>query len=324
METAKQACQASPPIPILKRNGAAAEHEVLPRCHSGDILSILLGVLMAVGLFQPSVARADEEEPDLMQTLIAEDVTLNNNIEPIGTMWQRSPEGRQTTFGFGFEKTIEEHVAIDIESEFKSVSPRDSAGDEGFGNVDLLLKYVFLSLPPLSFASGLTVSVPTNSHIGGETMETDAGIFLAWGGRLSGLPKRGWRSYLRAFEIQGDIEYSHTFAGSGTDDLSFDPVLDYSLPYLSYSGFSGIGAPLRNICIFTEMSFDLLLSGAERHSLAIFITPGIAYMTPAYQISVAMQLPLDRQARQAESVAVIAGVVIAIDRIEPAFAWTLF
>jgi hypothetical protein len=215
-------------------------------------------------------------------------------------------------------------VAIDIGSEFKSVSPRDSAGDEGFGNVDLLLKYVFLSLPLFSFASGLTVSLPTNSHIGGETMDTNAGVFLAWGGRLSGLSKSGWRSYLRAVEIQGDIAYSHTFAGSGTDDVSFAPVLDYSLPYLSYSGFTGIAAPLRNICIFTEMSFDLLLSGAERHSLAIFITPGIAYMTPGYQISVAMQLPLDRQARQAENVAVIAGVIIAIDRIEPAFAWTLF
>jgi hypothetical protein len=323
METAQPTGQA-PPIPIIKRNGAAAEHELPPHCHSGETLSILLGVLLALGLFRTPVVRADEEEPDLMQTLIAEDVTLNNNIDPSEPMWQKGPDGRQTTFGFGFEKTIEEHVAIDVGSEFKSVSPRDSAGDEGFGNVDLLLKYVFLSLPPFKFASGLTVSLPTNSHIGGETMDTNAGIFLAWGGRLSGLPKRGWRGYLRALEIQGDIAYSHTFAGSGTDDVSFDPVLDYSLPYLSYSGFTGISGPLSNTCIFTEMSFDLLLSGAEQNSLAIFITPGIAYMTPAYQISVAMQLPLDRQARQGENVAVIAGVVIAIDRIEPAFAWTLF
>jgi hypothetical protein len=259
-----------------------------------------------------------------MQTLIAEDVTLNNNIEPIETMWQGGPDGRQTTFGFGFEKTIAEHVAMDVSSEFDSVSPHDSAGSEGFGNVDLLLKYVFLSLPPFNFASGLTVSLPTNSHIGDQTMDTSTHVFLAWGGRLSELPKHGWRRYLRALEVQGDIDYSHTFSRPQTDDLSFDPVLDYSLPYLSYSGFTGIGGPLRNICIFTEMSFDLLLSGAERHSLAIFVTPGIAYMTPAYQVSVAMQLPLDRNARQAENVAVIAGVVIAIDRIEPAFAWTLF
>jgi hypothetical protein len=55
---------------------------------------------------QVGTASGADDEPDLMQTLVAQDATLNNNLEPIEVRWIRGPDHRELAFGFGVEKVI--------------------------------------------------------------------------------------------------------------------------------------------------------------------------------------------------------------------------
>ena len=88
--------------------------------------------------------------------------------------------------------------------------------------------------------------------------------FLSWGGRLGEIAEDGWpRRYMRAIELQGDVGYSHGFGSGGSDEIFFDPVLDYSMPYVGYSTDLRAPWPFRNLCVFTEaFNFDQLLSAA--------------------------------------------------------------
>jgi len=134
----------------------------------------------------------------------------------------------------------------------------------------------------------------------------------------------GWTRYLSAIEFQGDFGYSHGFGGRGSDEIFFDPVLDYSVPYLGYATGLRTPWPLSNLCVFTELNFDQLLAGEGNGSLSLFATPGLAYVADTYQISVGVQVPLTHGAEQSAQTAVVGAFVIFMDKLNPAFAWMPF
>ena len=93
------------------------------------------------------VTRASGEEPDLMQTLIAQDATLNNNLTLIEPRWQKNGSGRALELGFGVEKMLSPRLDIEIGGQWDSISPRDGPAGTAFGDIDVDLKYVFLKWP---------------------------------------------------------------------------------------------------------------------------------------------------------------------------------
>jgi hypothetical protein len=85
--------------------------------------------------------------------------------------------------------------------------------------------------------------------------------------RLGRSPNSGLTGYLRALEIQGDIGYSHTFDSKGSGAFFFDPVLDYSMPYLNYATAGAVSVWLRYFCPFIEVNLDHPVgSGEDRPS----------------------------------------------------------
>jgi hypothetical protein len=121
------------------------------------------GALVLVLLFG-QVPLASGQEPDLMQTLIAEDATLNNNVSPIKPRWQKNAGGRTFELGFGVEKMLSPNLDVQIGGVWKSLRPRNGPAKTAFGNVDVELKYVFLKLPEFQVAVVPQVSFPTSSH----------------------------------------------------------------------------------------------------------------------------------------------------------------
>jgi hypothetical protein len=261
------------------------------------------------------------DEPDLMQTLIAEDATLNNNLTPAAPRWQRNSQGRTLELGFGVEKMLSPRLDIEVAGQWDSVSPRDEPSVTAFDDVDLALKYVFLKQPDFQLAVAPQLSFPTQSHIAGEPTEVHAGGLLSWGGRVGSRREVGWTRYLSAVEVQGDIGYSHGFGGRGSDEIFFDPVLDYSMPYLAYSTGLRPPWPLRNLCLFTELNFDQLLDGSGVGSLSLFATPGLAFVADTYQISFGVQVPLTHGAERNAQTAVVASFMIFMDKLNPTFDW---
>jgi len=259
-----------------------------------------------------------------MQTLIANDATLNNNFIPLEPRWEKHSDGKLLTLAFGVEKILADRLAADVSGDWESVTPRTAGGGNGFGNVELMLKYVFLTLPDFSFALSPAVSFPTNSHIGSDTMETSAGAWLTWGGRFGAFTQSHWARLFRPLELQGDLGYTHTFEHPGADQLSFDPVVDYSLPYLAYLDGRDIMWPLRNLCFFSEMNITQPWGGSEAAGTFIFVTPGMAYMTPLYQFTIGAQIPLDRASSRAQTFAIVASLIIAMDQIDPWFGRKFF
>lgn len=260
-----------------------------------------------------------------MQTLIAQDATLNNNLTPIEPRWQRNAHGRTLELGFGLEKMISSRLSIEIGGQWDSLSPRDGPAGAAFGNVDLELKYLFLDLPNFHLAVAPQLSFPTSSHILDEPMEVHAGGFLSWGARpLSGLAGRGWPRYLRAIEFQGDLGYSHGFEGAGRDEIFFDPVVDYSMPDLGYATGTRTPWPLKNLCVFTELNFNQQLDGNGQRALMLFATPGLAYLTETFQVTLGIQMPLTHRSENQQQMAVLGSLIVSLDKLDPRFAWTPF
>jgi hypothetical protein len=262
------------------------------------------------------------DERDLMQTLIAEDATLNNNLTLIEPRWERNSQGRTLGLGFSLEKMLSPRLDIQIGGQWNSISPRHGPSVTAFGDIDLALKYVFLELPDFQLAVAPQLSFPTQSHIADEPTEVRAGGLLSWGGRVGSKREHGWPRYLSAIEFQGDLGYSHGFAGR--DELFFDPVLDYSMPYLGYSAGVRSPWPLKNLCLFTELNFDKLIAGRGDESMSLFATPGLAYMSDSYQLTVGVQVPLTHAAEQNAQTAVVGAFIIFIDKLNPVFGWMPF
>jgi len=79
-----------------------------------------------------------------MQTLIAQDATLNNNLTLIEPRWQKNAGGRMLELGFGVEKMLSPRLDIEIDGQWNSISPRTGPAGTAFGDIDLDLKYVLL------------------------------------------------------------------------------------------------------------------------------------------------------------------------------------
>jgi hypothetical protein len=286
-------------------------------------LAVFGGGAFVLWMLLAQVARASGEEPDLMQTLIAQDATLNNNLTLVKPRWQKNASGRALELGFGFEKMLSPRLDIEIGGQWDSISPRCGASGTAFGDIDVNLKYVFLKWPEFQIVLAPQLSFPTASRILDESTEVHAGGFLSWGGRLASVSEYGWPRHLQAIELQGDLGYSHGFGG-GSDEIYFDPVLDYSMPYLDYSTGLRTPWPMKNLCVFTELNFSQLLSGGGDRSLSLFATPGVAYVSDTYQATVGVQLPLTKAAEKSAQMAVVGSFTIFMDQLSPRFGWTPF
>ena len=283
------------------------------------------GVVVGIALLQ-GLPVAVAGEPDLMQTLLAQDVTLNNNLMPLGIEWEKSREGRRIAYGFGLEKQLSQRLEIELDGQWDSFSPRQGRDSGGVGSVDITLRYVFLTLPEqgFSFAAIGDLSLPANSRIGEVPMYPESGTALAWGGRLKGLPERGWTKYLRALEIQGDLGYSRFFNGSGSAEFFADPVFDYSFPYLNYETAGSVPWWLRYFCPFAELNILRVVGDGHDGPSQLFFMPGLALMTQTYQVSAGAQIALNDEAVHDKQVAVVASLLVFLDAIDPRFAWTPF
>jgi hypothetical protein len=272
-----------------------------------------------------AMAQGAEDAPDLMQTLVAEDATLNNNLNLIQVRWIHGPDGRELALGFGVEKIVAKNLGLEVMSEWADIDSNSGRSGAGFGNVDLTLKYVVWKDPERDFQIAFTpaISVRTSSRIGNDDLSSSAGMGISWGGRLNFLRNAGWKRYFRAIEFQGDLGYSRDLGGSSADDFYFDPEIDYSFPYLTYASAPKVPWPLRNLCIFAEFNFDRPLS-SPNDGPRTFVTPGVAYLNDYLQITTGIQIALNRAASTSEKTALIASVTISLDSLYPVFARTLF
>lgn len=78
--------------------------------------------------------------------------------------------------------------------------------------------------------------------------------------------------------------------------MSADQVVEYSLPYLSNSVQDiGLKPPFRNLYVFTEFNYSQIITGPSGQTFpSVVATPGIAYVSYHFELSIGTQLALNR------------------------------
>ncbi|MGH7863359.1 MAG: hypothetical protein ACREQB_00090, partial [Candidatus Binataceae bacterium] len=238
-------------------------------------------------------------------------------------------EGREFTYGFSVEKTLSENCSLLVGSGWADFAPKeeDEQPASGFSTVELLVKYAFLTLPAqrMRLSAAFEMELPTGVRGVGDN-HVHVGPMFLWAKALADLPDAPIIKYLRPIAFQGNMGFSAATGGPDHQELSFNNVVLYSIPYLSNSVRDfGLPWPLRNLFLFTEFNYEQLLAGPPGERFPIWkITPGIAYVDRYVELSVATQVPLNGAARPETHAAVLGLVDIFIDDLIPQTRWTPF
>ncbi len=264
-----------------------------------------------------------------LEPIVAEDANPKNEFDVLAPKWFRTSKGREFSLGFSFEKKLSENSSILIGSKWLEQSPKEERPASGFNNMEVLLKYAFLTIPEheLRLSGGLTMEIPVGDPEVGAESHFRLGPELMWAKGMGDLPNGyGFLKYLRPIGFQGDLGYTANPSGRAVHDLFADEVIEYSLPYLSNSVRDfGLPWPIRNMYFYTEFNYDQLLAGPAGQTFPdVRITPGIAFMNYYVELSVATQFPLSNATAPNNHAAVLGLLDVFIDDIIPQSNWTPF
>jgi hypothetical protein len=260
--------------------------------------------------------------PEMMEPLVAINSSPENYVMPFAPHWIRTSQGRTLGFGMGLDKMLSPNSDLEVDSSWEASSPHHGATATGFGSVDVMSRYAVINHPDLQVAIAPRLSVSTTSF-GSSFGLGEAGLALLFGGRGGALPEAWKLGYFRALEFHSDLGYSRILSNGSGDEIFFDPVVDYSVPYSRYLTEAQVPWPLGNLCVFAELNFDAVVSGTDHAPPTLYTTPGLAYLTEAYQVSVGVQLPLNHAGAQNQQLAVLGQIQFNLDDA-PLFGWMPF
>lgn len=299
----------------------------------------LLGAILAL----PRAAAAHGMVGDytFLEPIVAEDANPKNEMDILAPSWVRTSEGRQFTLGFSLEKKLSENSSVLIGSSWidrraREEDPVEAVGRfsaappirsrTGFGNLDVLLKYAFLTVDAheLRLSAALDMSIPAGDPGVGAETHFRLGPELLWAKGMGDLPNSGYLKYLRPVGFQGDVGYTATTTGPANHELFADEVIEYSIPYLTNSVRDfGLLWPLRNLYLYTEFNYDQLVAGPPHETFpAVKVTPGIAFMNQYLELSLATQFALNQAAVRDNHAAILGLLDLFIDDIFPSANWT--
>jgi hypothetical protein len=277
-----------------------------------------------------------------LEPLVAEDANPKNEFDILRPQWTRSAEGREFNLGFSLEKTLVPAplymsdgvpggglVSISIASSWNYQSPNEGPPASGFGELEIMPKWAFLTIPQHEFRLSLAVDmeIPAGNAAVEEQHHTQMGPELLWAkGFGRDLPEKGFLKYFRPFAIQGDFGYAPALGGATWHEMFADNVIEYSLPYLSNNVKDiGLPWPFRNMYPFVEFNYDQLITGPSGQTFPqINATPGLAFMNYYLEISMGTQLALNQATVPNNHATFIALIDLFIDDIWPQTQWTPF
>jgi len=140
------------------------------------------------------------------------------------------------------------------------------------------------------------------------------------------IPNQGFAKYLRPFAIQGDVECLFKTGGTQVNDAIADWDVSYSLQYLNdYVRNLNLQPQVRNLIPFAEFTYEQVVRARYAGTTPdLAILPGVAYMTDAWQISLATALALNHGTVEFDHAAVVTMLSITLDKLFPAAGRTLY
>jgi len=264
------------------------------------------------------------------ESITVEDPFPADEMDLLAPAYIKSPEGKELSLGFGYQKRLSLNLGLSIEAEYVSINPANEADpqENGFANPEFTLKYAVLRNPVHETIVTTTLSVATPNgatEIGAESHTTIAPGFL-FGKGLGDLPES--LGYLRPLAIAGAVSLETPFGAMTPDEqtstLSYGLIVEYSIPYLqSFVKDVGIPKPFSRMFPIMEISFTTPVNGPNHGQTEIFANPGVLWSGKYVELGVEAQVPLND--RTGQNVGVIGLIHLFLDDIAPdIFSWTPF
>jgi hypothetical protein len=293
-------------------------------------------LLIGLSLFgvKPAFAHGIVGDYIFLEPLVADDPTPANELDIAEPGWTKSVDGTDYAMGLEFEKVLyidDDHMArfsLSAETGWHHFSPTVRSSADGFENLETAAKWAFFYSAEHEFLMSLALKLELPVGASGirEQSHTSLGPDFLWEKALGDLPNRSWLKYLRPLGFQSDVGYLPALGGHTSHDLFADGVVEYSIPYLSNSVKDfGLPQPFRNLFLFTEFNYEQLIAGPSGETFpGIVATPGLAYVSYHFEVSVGTQVPLNNASVSSTHAVVLGLLDIFYDSIFPKLGnWTI-
>jgi hypothetical protein len=273
-------------------------------------------------------ARAQFTRRNFIQPLVAEDAIPANQLDltPWGIEKKR---GNDFAMNFELDKKLSANSDLELSSPLNGFSPTRRKQITGFQDIEAIIKYAFYQSDEHESMYALAIDsiFPSGSALPDAVHNYRAGPLFLWDKGMGDLPNSGWAAYLRPFALQGDCGLLPTVGNPQSAAVLFNNAFSYSLDYFAHSSNTfALPEPLTALVPFTEFNYIQVPLGGlrERSRPDLRLTPGVAYLKGAYQLTVGTQAALNYTATRNGIAIVVVMMVVTLDQIFPQAAWTPF
>ena len=267
-----------------------------------------------------------------LEPLITQDPTPANEWD-IQPSWVRSSDANTYTIGSSLEKVLwiddrdVSRFSIGGGSDWQHQVPYQGPSKQGFDSLTLFAKWAPYYSLEHEFLMSLAaqIDLPTGNTGIQESSHTSLGPVFLWEKGMGDLPNSSVVKYLRPFAIQTDFGYLPALGGPTRHEVFADATIEYSLPYLSNNVQDiGLKWPLRNLFVFTEINYNQLTTGPPGETFPnLLATPGIAYLSYHFQVSIGTQFALNSASVPGTHAAVLGLLDIFYDSLFRVGNWTI-
>lgn len=244
----------------------------------------------------------------------------------------KEPDAKTTELDAEISKRITPDLGLTAGEGFRHQKFPDRSSANGVGNLELGLKYQFLTSErhETILSAGTTVEVGGTGtrSVGADSFSTvSPALFIGKG--LGDLPES--QGFLKPLAVTGVIgpnfptrRINSSFnADTGETETERNPTtltwavsLQYSLIYLqSFVKDLGLGAPFNRMMLVTEFPMETCLSSGCNGQTTGSVNPGVVWCGKYTELGVAAQIPIN--SRSGNSVGVLALFHLFIDDLFP-------
>lgn len=309
------------------------------------LISVFLIFYLAVSLVSltplPSWAHGFAGKRFFPTTLSVEDPFVSDELSFVFGYLKEPGEGDEPStdsyeISAEYSKRITKHLGVSIGDDYRFLDPDEGKNERGFGNLELGVKYQFLTNAfheaVLSIGIGVEIADTGKRSVEAESFSTISPA-LFFGKGLGDLPDS--LRYLRPLAITGVIGFNFptrsrdviTVVDEETGEiereverhpvtLSYGFAIEYSLEYLqSFVKDLGLGAPFNRMIVLVEFPFETGLNRGGGGDTTGFINPGIIWIGRYIQLGIGLQIPIND--RSGEGVGILGILHFFIDDLFP-------
>ena len=232
-------------------------------------------------------------------TLAIEDPFVADELALPSFSYIKGPEGKETSIGGEFQKSITPNLGISIGGEYAILDPADPEAEStsGFANPEIGVKYTVFR----SDAHETILTLAFDWEIGGVGKEavgassaSSVAPSLLFGQGLGDLPDA--LAFLRPLAVTGVVGAEIPFAKEDAIALTYGIAIEYSLAYLQ-NVVRDVGLPrfVSQLVPVVELLFETPIEGEEKWKTTGTVNPGLIWAGKLVEIGVEAIIPINQR-----------------------------